>query len=159
MKKIIIFGNSGSGKSTLAKKISADENIAHLDLDTLAFKKDSPTERRKINDSMQDIYNFLSNHNSWVIEGGYADLFERFIEHVNEIIFLDLSAELCQNNAKSREWEPHKYKSKEAQDNNLDMLLNWIINYYERSDTFSRASHQILFQNFSGLKTRLTKNT
>jgi len=158
MRKILVFGNSGAGKSTLSKKLSSDDNLAHLDLDTLAFKKDSPTQRRDINESMLEINEFIVKYNSWVIEGGYTDLLERLLEQANEIIFLDLSAEACQLNAKNRGWEPHKYESKKAQDKNLDMLLGWILDYYEREDSFSEIEHNRIFQKFSGNKTRISNN-
>lgn len=158
MKKVLVFGNSGAGKSTLSKKLASNENLAHLDLDVLAFKKDPPTERRDIDASMLEINVFLAKHDAWVIEGGYADLLERLLDHANEMVFLDLSAESCQENAKNREWEPHKYESKAAQDKNLEMLLNWILDYYQREDSFSQVAHQGLFKKYSGNKTRITSN-
>lgn len=158
LRKILVFGNSGAGKSTLSKKISFDENIAHLDLDTLAFKKDSPMQRREIDESIKEIEAFLEQHDTWVIEGGYADIFEYLLSKANEMIYLDLSAENCQENARNRLWEPHKYESKKAQDKNLDMLLDWILDYYSRNDTFSKSSHNALFDDFTGKKVRVTSN-
>lgn len=156
MRKILLFGNSGSGKSTLSKRLSADENIAHLDLDTLAFRIDLPTERRNVEESLKEIKVFLDKNDSWVIEGGYADIFEQILNYANEMVYLDLPAVICQENARNREWEPHKYESKEAQDKNLDMLLIWIQDYYSRDDAFSRSSHNKLFDQFSGKKKRVT---
>ncbi|NRB39552.1 MAG: AAA family ATPase [Pseudomonadales bacterium] len=158
MRKILILGNSGAGKSTLSKKLSADDNLAHLDLDILAFKKDSPMQRRAVHESIQEIKIFLEENDSWVIEGGYADIFEQLLNDANEMIFLDLPAEACQENARNRAWEPHKYKSKEAQDKNLEMLINWILDYYSRDDAFSKLSHNKLFDQFSAKKTRLKSN-
>ncbi|CAM3604259.1 AAA family ATPase [Shewanella pealeana] len=158
LRKILVFGNSGAGKSTLSKRLSADGNLAHLDLDTLAFKKESPTERRDIQESLKEVNAFLEKNDSWVIEGGYADIFEQILSHANEMIYLDLSAESCQENARNREWEPHKYESKEAQDKNLDMLINWILDYYSREDAFSELAHNNLFDQFSGNKKRFTSN-
>ncbi len=158
LRKILVFGNSGAGKSTLSKRLSADGNLAHLDLDTLAFKKDAPTERREIENSLKEVFVFLEENDSWVIEGGYADIFERILSHANEMIFLDLPAQNCQENARKREWEPHKYESKEAQDKNLDMLLSWISDYYSRNDAFSGVAHNKLFDQFSGKKIRVTSN-
>ncbi len=37
----------------------------------------------------------------WVIEGGYADIFEEFLHIANEMIFLDLPVEACQKNARN----------------------------------------------------------
>lgn len=158
MKKILIFGNSGSGKSTLSKKLAKDNNLAHLDLDVLAFQKESPMKRKEIKSSMIDIYTFIKNNNSWVIEGGYSDLLEPLLEDANEVYFLNLSSEECQKNAKNRSWEPHKYASKEAQDQNLHMLLEWILEYYNRDDTFSQIEHKRLYEKFSGKKTIFTNN-
>ena len=45
MKKIMSFGNSGSGKSTLAKEYADKFGLAHLDLDSLAWKNTSPPEK------------------------------------------------------------------------------------------------------------------
>ena len=36
-RKLVIFGNSASGKSSLAKKLAEQAQLAHLDLDTLAW--------------------------------------------------------------------------------------------------------------------------
>jgi len=71
---------------------------------------------------------------------------------------LDLPIEDCINNAKKRPWEPHKYESKQAQDKNLEMLLNWITDYTKREDTFSRKSHLEFFESFHAKKTKLTSN-
>jgi len=48
MEKILIFGNSSEGKTTLAKELSLQNNLAHLDLDTLAWNKEIVTKRAKI---------------------------------------------------------------------------------------------------------------
>jgi len=158
LRKILVFGNSGAGKSTLSKKLCIDEHLAHLDLDTLAFNKKSPTQRREIEESLNEVKVFLEKNDSWVIEGGYADIFERILSSATEMIYLALPAESCQENARNREWEPHKYESKEAQDKNLDMLLNWILDYYSRDDEFSESAHNKLFCQFSGNKKRVTSN-
>lgn len=61
-------------------------------------------------------------------------------------------------NARSRPWEPHKYKSKEAQDENLEMLRGWIAQYEERQDVFSFSAHTALYEEFSGRKSMITRN-
>lgn len=158
MRKVLVFGNSGSGKSTYAKKLSLNENLVHLDLDTVAFKKDNPIQRRPLKESMSEIIPFIEQNENWVIEGCYGDLMKGLFEYANEVVFLNLPKAFCQNNAKNRQWEPHKYESKEAQDKNLPMLLNWISGYYERDDTFSFTCHNELYQSFSGKKQQITSN-
>ncbi len=159
MKKVLVFGNSGSGKSTLAKVLSEKHGLAHLDLDTLAFQVAAPTVRRPTAVSQVGIENFVCQHDTWIIEGGYTDLLELLASQAEDIIFLNLPVSACQQNAKDRPWEPHKYESKAAQDLNLKMLLNWIAQYYQRDDVFSEMAHNQFYLNFSGKKTRVTENS
>lgn len=107
---------------------------------------------------MQDISYFLDRNSGWVIEGCYSDLIELVLADATELIFLDLPVHACIENAKRRPWEAHKYESKAAQDENLAMLIDWIRQYEERSDTFSRAAHKALYEKFPGQKTVITSN-
>ncbi len=154
----MIFGNSGSGKSTLAKEICEAENLSHLDLDTLAWQPISPPERKPIVESEVEILTFIGAHRGWVIEGCYSDLVEIALSFASEIIFMNLSVEDCIKNAQKRPWEPHKYESKEAQDSNLEMLIQWITQYPERDDTFSALAHTRLYNQYEGEKRMYTSN-
>ncbi|VUD58508.1 hypothetical protein TDB9533_02440 [Thalassocella blandensis] len=159
MKRILIFGNSGSGKSTLARHLATTYDIAHLDLDTLAWLPTSPPQRMPIEDSSKNIMTFIEQNPQWVVEGCYTDLLKLLDSHANEIIFMDLSISLCVENAKRRPWEPHKYASKAAQDKNLSFLIEWIKQYRTRVDTFSYKSHEEFYNTFIGEKVRYTQNT
>lgn len=158
MKRIVIFGNSGSGKSTLAQHLSEQYNLAHLDLDTLAWQDTQPPNRQPIESSLIKINGFISQHAAWVIEGCYSDLIELILPKSNEMYFMNLPIEACIENAKARPWEPHKYASKAEQDKNLDMLLDWIAQYPVRNDTFSQQAHQAIFNEYRGSKHMLTHN-
>lgn len=158
MRRILIFGNSGSGKSTLAKKLCDDGNLSHLDLDTLAWVPTVPPQRKPLEESESEILDFISSNHGWVIEGCYSDLLEIALVYSTEMIFMDLPVELCIENARNRPWEPHKYESKEAQDSNLNMLVDWISQYAKRTDTFSRASHVALYENYKGKKSIVISN-
>ena len=126
MAKILIFGNSGSGKSTLARRLCETHNLSHLDLDTIAWKPTSPPERKPIEESDQEIQAFTASNETWVIEGCYTDLLKLVEAQSTEIVFMNLPIELCIANARARPWEPHKYKTKQAQDDNLPMLIDWM---------------------------------
>lgn len=152
MTKILIFGNSGSGKSTLAKSMSLANSLAHLDLDTIAWEPVHPPVRKSLDAAGALIQDFIAINDSWVIEGCYADLLELVTVSANQVIFLNLSIQDCIANAKNRPWEPHKYPSKQAQDSNLEMLIEWISQYDMRQDSFSRAAHEALFDQFIGQK-------
>jgi len=159
MKKIIVFGNSASGKSSLAKKLSLIHSIAHLDLDILAWQEgiDVP-QRRSLEESQKAMDRFINANEEWVIEGCYSDLLSLISNRANQAYFLNLPLEACIDNAKKRPWEPHKYESKQAQDANLGMLIDWIRAYEERTDSFSREAHMALYDSFSGQKTILISN-
>jgi len=157
MKKILILGNSSSGKSTLAKELSLQNNLAHLDLDTIAWDKGTVTQRANIEDSEKQLHKFINENKSWVIEGCYTDLLKLVEEYASKIIFLNLDVSQCINNANKRPWEPHKYKSKEDQDKNLDILINWIKDYYARDDVFSYKQHMEFYEKFEGEKIILDK--
>jgi len=139
-------------------KVLSDEGLAHLDLDNLAWIPSNPPERRPVAQAYDQIMPFIRENDEWVVEGCYADLLDLVKPFANEAIFMNLSIQLCQENARSRPWEPHKYESKEAQDNNLPMLLDWIAEYMERNDVLSYAAHSALFQGFQGIKTEVTCN-
>ena len=152
MKKIMIFGNSGSGKSTLAKEYADKFGLAHLDLDSLAWKDTSPPERRNVQSSLKDILTFTDKNDTWVIEGCYADLLSLISIHATNMIFINPDVETCIANCKNRPWEPHKYPSKQAQDENLEMLIDWIKQYPVREDEFSLKAHRELFYQYEGEK-------
>ena len=158
MSKILIFGNSGSGKSTLAKRLCSADGLSHLDLDNLAWQPTVPPERKTLKESESGVLNFINSNDSWVIEGCYSDLLEIAIPFSNEIIFMNLPIESCIENARNRPWEPHKYESKEAQDSNLEMLIDWISQYSKRTDTFSEVSHTALYEKYTGKKRMITNN-
>ncbi|EWH09558.1 hypothetical protein DS2_12023 [Catenovulum agarivorans DS-2] len=158
MNKIIIFGNSGSGKSTLAKRLSNLHGLANLDLDTIAWLDTNPPQRMPLEQSVKVIDDFLQQNTHWVIEGCYADLLEYVAPKASKLIFLNLPVNMCIDNAKKRPWEPHKYPSKQAQDQNLSMLIDWIKQYPTRNDTFSQKAHEKLYQEFEGHKEILAEN-
>ncbi|PCJ19200.1 MAG: shikimate kinase [SAR86 cluster bacterium] len=158
MRKILIFGNSGSGKSTLAAKICQAEKLPHLDLDTLAWQVSDTPKRAPLEVSQESIQQFIEQNQSWIIEGCYSYLLEIAGVHADEIIFMNLPVTLCIENAKNRPWEPHKYESKEAQDENLDMLVGWIAQYEDRNDVFSQRAHTLFYESFSGQKKMITQN-
>jgi adenylate kinase family enzyme len=152
--RLLIFGNSGAGKSTLALRLAHEHAIAHLDLDTLAWLPGAPPRRRPLAEAGADIDAFIDANarSGWVIEGCYTDLLQHAAHHCTRMIFLNPGIEACVANCRARPWEPHKYPSREAQDANLPMLLDWVRDYATRSDTFSLAAHRALFEAFSGAR-------
>lgn len=158
MERIIIFGNSGSGKSRLAKALSERHQARHLDLDTIAWKADQPGVRAAFEESKDALMRFIKESDSWVIEGCYSDLLKEAALHSTEMIFLNPGIEACVLNCKARPWEPHKYPSREAQDENLKMLIEWVREYEMRDDEFSLRTHRELFDKHEGRKVEYRSN-
>jgi SAM-dependent methyltransferase len=151
-RRVVVFGNSGSGKSTLAAKLSRDDGLAHLDLDTLAWLPTDPPTRRPIADSAREIAAFTAQHNAWVIEGCYADLLTLLRDAATEMVFLNPGVETCVAHCRARPWEPHKYATRETQDANLAMLVDWVRSYPSRDDACSLGAHRALYDAFGGPK-------
>jgi adenylate kinase family enzyme len=147
------MGNSGAGKSTLATQLAAEHGLVHLDLDTLAWLPTTPPQRAP--DGLAKLEAFLRAHDQWVIEGCYADLLEPATKQSTELVFVNPGVEVCIEHCRARPWEPHKYASKEAQDANLPMLIDWIRAYETRTDEFSLRAHRALFDSFTGEKREL----
>ena len=127
--------------------------MGHLDLDSLAWLPTQPPRRRPLEETTIAINEFVQANESWVVEGCYTDLLEVLEDRASELLFLNPPIEQCLQNAKNRPWEPHKCESKEAQDSNLAMLLEWIAAYENRDDLFSLAAHRAFYERFSGKKT------
>lgn len=157
-RRVLIVGNSGSGKSTLAHALAAEHGIAHVDLDTLAWQPTQPPVRVPLEEAEVRLRAQLEDARGWVAEGCYADLLELLAGEASELVFLDLPVEVCQARARARPWEPHKYPSREAQDANLSMLLEWIAAYPGREGALGRASHLALYQAFEGDKRRVEQS-
>jgi len=159
MPRVVIFGNSGSGKSTLAAEKAELLDCAHLDLDTVAWDPEiTPPTRLSLAASAKLMAPFLEDNETWVIEGCYADLLELVIPGCTEMVFLNPGMAVCAANCRNRPWEPHKYDSPEEQEANLDMLLNWVEQYTQRTDEVSLQAHRRLFDRFSGVKREYTSN-
>jgi len=93
-----------------------------------------------------------------MIEGCYSDLLSLAIFHCDKLIFLNPGIEAFIRNCRSRPWEPHKYPSVEAQNQNLEMLIRWVREYETRDDEFSLRRHLQLFEEFDGEKVEHTDN-
>lgn len=130
-----------------------------MDLDMVAWEPGiEPPRRRSLDASKLEILKFIDSEQHWVVEGCYSDLLEIAIVYATEVVFLNPGTETCIENARNRPWEPHKYNSPEAQDANLEMLIDWIKAYDRRTDEFSYVAHRRLFERFEGPKREFNSN-
>ncbi len=150
--KLLIFGNSGSGKSTLAKQMAEQHGLTHLDLDSIVWEPGKVAVQRPADAVAASLATFLSEHDHWVIEGCYSELVQAASGHCTELVFLNPGLETCLEHNRLRPWEPHKYASKDAQDEMLENLQAWVAGYYERQDQWSYHAHREIFDSFAGRK-------
>lgn len=150
--RVAIIGNSGSGKSTLARRLSEMNDLALLELDSIVWEPGKVAVQRDKAAIEADLHRFLSEHESWIVEGCYAELVEKVLSAGPELIFLNPGEAACIRNNRSRPWEPHKYASKEAQDAMLENLIAWVKDYYTRNDQWSLSAHRRLFDSYKGRK-------
>lgn len=152
--KRILLGNAGAGKSTLSRKLIAQQPAARLSLDEVAFS--GGIERRPLEDSIADVRQFIAQHDSWIIEGCYADIIEAVLDQCDELVFLNPGIEACVRHCHARPWEPEKFASKEEQNQNLENLVEWVRSYDSRTDEYGLQRHRALFDAFRGNKRELT---
>jgi adenylate kinase family enzyme len=155
--RIAIIGNSGSGKSTLARQLAAVHTLASLDLDSIVWEPGKIGVLRSPDARSADAKTFCNSNNRWVTEGCYAELTQTILQYSPVLLFLEPGLEACLANCRSRPWEPHKYASKEQQDEKLDFLLSWVSDYYTREDDLSLRVHQAVFDTYRGPKHLLTQ--
>jgi adenylate kinase family enzyme len=155
--RVSILGNSGSGKSTLANWLAQSANLAILDLDSVAWEPQQPAVARSSPLAKADIFAFCTTHRRWVLEGCYGNLIEATFQFQPFLIFLNPGLESCTAHCLSRPWEPHKYRSRQDQDANLQFLLSWIAEYYRRDGPMSLSAHQTVFDRYPGRKVELKR--
>jgi adenylate kinase family enzyme len=148
--RIAIVGNSGSGKSTLARQLAEVHSLPVLDLDTVAWEHGRVAVLRSPTQASADLRAFCDAHDRWVIEGCYGNLTRVALERAPMLLFLEPGVEACLANCRNRPWEPHKYATREEQDERLELLLAWVEEYYSRSDSLSLADHRALFDGYAG---------
>lgn len=148
--KVILLGNAGSGKSTFARALMAREPAACLSLDAVAFAEGAT--RRPLEESVAAAGRFIAAHESWIIEGCYADILEPLLADCDELLFLNPGIEACIEHCRMRPWEPDKFPSPEAQDANLVNLIDWVRAYETRDDEYGLDRHRQLYDAFRGTK-------
>lgn len=148
--KVILLGNAGAGKSTLSGKLMAKQPAARLSLDEVAFQEG--TQRRPLPESIAEVRRFIAQHESWIIEGCYADIIEPILAACEELIFLNPGVETCVAHCRTRPWEPEKFGTIQEQDENLENLIAWVRSYETRTDEYGLLRHRALYESFQGKK-------
>lgn len=151
--KVILLGNAGSGKSTLARKLTEGHPVVRLSLDEVAFAEGA--ERRPLQESVAAVRDFVATHDSWILEGCYADIIEPLLPSCEWLVFLNPGVATCVAHCNARPWEPEKFPTQAAQDDNLANLIAWVKTYATRDDEYGLKRHRALYDAFTGKKMEL----
>jgi adenylate kinase family enzyme len=154
--RIAILGNSGSGKTTLAAWLSTRSGAPQLDLDSVAWVPGKFAVARPAECALADVQSFCSSNDRWVVEGCYTTLINQALLLKPLLLFLNPGVDQCMANCQARPWEPHKYRSKQEQDDRLEYLLAWVREYYSRDGEMSLMAHRTCFDCYTGRKQEVT---
>lgn len=154
--RVVVLGNAGAGKSSLARAIAGRHRLARLDLDDVFWQRGAVAEPRPFEDVAGDLARFCTGHPRWVIEGCYEALVATVLHLRPHLVWLDPGRDACLAHCRARPWEPAKYRSKAAQDENLETLLAWVAAYDAREGPMSRKAHRATFEAYAGLRTHVT---
>ena len=132
--KIVIIGYSGSGKSTLAKTLGIHYNIPVLHLDSVHFK--AGWEERSDVESNEIVKFFMSQNDSWIIDGNYRKIVPERFESADQIIFLNYNRFFCLKSVLKR-YKQNKGKTRIdlAEDciEKIDLPFLWWVFYKGRT--------------------------
>jgi adenylate kinase family enzyme len=155
MKRIVIIGNGGSGKSYLAKAMGSTSGIPVVHLDQLFWVPGGFNQKRPPEIVHAEIA-ALKKEEEWIVEGVFGELAERFLDHADQLVWLDLSWVVCRDSLIARGSESFKQLDPIKAEENFRNLLTWAENYWTRKDPRSHFGHQKLFNGFPGGKVRIT---
>lgn len=86
--KIMLIGSSGAGKSTLAKKLEAATGYPLWHIDKTWHQWDYSVEARARLTEFQ--HDFISQHEDWIIDGGYSWTMTERVQAADEIVILEI---------------------------------------------------------------------
>ncbi|MBU2862477.1 hypothetical protein KO489_01325 [Reinekea forsetii] len=148
MKRIVILGNGGSGKSYLGEELSGKIECNYISLDDLFWEPGGFNIKR----SPEHVDADIDRHkvqDSWVVEGVFGGLAEKFIPYSDLLIVLSIEWEVCKASMLSR--------SKPGQtESSLAELVTWCSEYYSRENKNSLKHHELLFNEFKRQKMKFS---
>jgi len=157
--KVCILGNSGSGKSYLAKKIGCSyPNVALAFLDYIYFcpeRNETGSLVRRSEVEKSQLIESIKSNESWIAEGVFGELVEKFLYPTDHVIllFLDIEWEICQQRIVQR---PNNFEGVIDSQESLSKLLKFGAAYFTRTDKRSCHGHLEIFNLFQGPKLRIT---
>lgn len=153
--KAIIIGNAGSGKTWLATRLVDGINKPTVHLDEL-FWEPGGFDAKRDQEEVDRLIEESKRTASWVVEGVFGELAERYFAEAELLIWLDIDWETCKTRLLVRGSESKRHLGREQSEEGLKRLVDWASHYYDRRDLRSFVGHQSLMEKFPGKTLRLT---
>ena len=99
--KAIIIGNSGSGETWLATHWAAHTGVPVVHLDEIFWQPPGFNEKRSrtvVNQLIAD----SKQHPSWIVEGVFGELAEKYMDPANVFLWLDVDWPTCRERLLAR---------------------------------------------------------
>jgi adenylate kinase family enzyme len=88
MRRVVIYGSGGSGKSTLAADLAERLEVAHIEIDTLAFDGRYSHVSQEV---LRRRFASAVATDGWVVEGMHRDQLLEALQVADTFVWLDLS--------------------------------------------------------------------
>lgn len=149
--RMIIVGNSGSGKTWLAKKLANIDGSPVIHLDHI-FWEPGGFEKPRPSEVVTKMIDISKSQKSWIAEGIFGELAERFIECAQYFVWLDTDWPICRDRLLNRGSESKRHMGRKESEEGLRQLVEWASQYYERKNERSYEGHKKLMNGFHGQK-------
>jgi adenylate kinase family enzyme len=153
--KAVIIGNSGSGKSWLAQRLAFVNNAEVIHLDDIYWAPGGFNAKREVA-QVEALVREGMAHSSYIAEGVFGALAEKFLAQATVLFWLDLPWSVCEHRLRQRGSESKRHMDREQSEAGLSELLTWASTYHERTDMQSHAAHSKLFERYGGERFRLS---
>jgi adenylate kinase family enzyme len=152
--RTIIIGNSGSGKTWLAKRLASLKGCSVIHLDHIFWEPGGFDKKRS--QAVVDMMIAESKKGeSWIAEGVFGELADRFVDRAQCLVWLDIDWEACRDRLMKRGSESKRHMGRDESEEGLRKLVEWASQYYNRTDLRSHSGHQKLMMSFQGERVHL----
>lgn len=152
--KLIIIGNSGSGKTWLATRLAVAAKTPVVHLDEIFWQPGGFNQKRSL-EGVARLIAETKQGTSWIVEGVFGELAERYFDEAKLLIWLDIDWEICKACLLARGSESKRHLGRAQSEKGLAELIEWASNYYDRDGPRSFAGHKNLLDRFPGRKVHI----
>lgn len=138
MRRAVVYGSGGAGKSTFASELARQRQIAHIEIDLLAFDSNGIHVPQEL---LRERFEGAIAADGWVVEGMHRDQLYRALDAADIFVWLDyskavvvrrLGARLFRQLVLRRERHGRKTSARSALDRELPFMRKTLRNHGRR---------------------------